>query len=590
MHIEPSTLSDYVAVFRRRKVVVILVAVLIAALSLTLAIVLPPVYEASAVIRVEQQGIPDDIVRTTVNTYVDEQLDIVRNRVVTKENIEKIIRTFKLYENEWETQTMDDLVDRTIAHVTVEPESAEFPDPRTGRELTVTIRFTVLYEAEDAKTAQIVPNALADLFLKENAASRTEMAAAASQFLSEQATALQSEIAKLEGRIAEFKQENTGRLPELSDLNLRLMESTERDLRDTQERIRSVNQQQIYLQGELALVSPNAPTVGLDGKPVLSPPERLKVLQSEYASKTGIYGPQHPDLVRMRKEIESLSVQLGGSAGGSGALQSQLAVERDRLAALRERYSAEHPDVKKLGRTVSTLEARLREAAIANVAIASLSAPADNPSYIQLKARVEATTSELRMLTAQEVQLRAKLREYEDRLTATPQVEREYQVLVREHEGAVSEYNKIKAKQREAELAERLERTNKGERYSLVQSASLPSAPARPPRLLIALFGCVLGGAFGTGAGFLVEAVDRTVRGAKAVASLVQAPLLAVIPYIENSGDRRRRAVRRALSGVAVGLLIISGLAFYHLSVTPLDVAWSNAVERLTSTPNASTN
>lgn len=584
MYAEIPTLTDYIAVIHRRKLVIMLVAVSVAALSLTLAAVLPPVYEASAVIRVEKQAIPDDIVRSTVNTYVDEQLDIVRNRVVTKENIEKIIREFKLYEDEWDEwdkETMDGLVDRTIANITIEPESTDVFNERLGRKMTLTIAFALLHQAEDPNVAQAVPNALADLFLKENAASRTEMAADTATFLTEQAQALQSEIAKLEDKIASFKEENKGRLPELSDLNLRLMEGTERDLRDTQERIRSLKQQQIYSQGELALVNPNAPTIGLDGKPVLTPPERLKVLQAEYASKTGVYGPQHPDLVRMRKEIESLTAQLGGSAGKGDALRTQLAVERDRLAAMREKYSAEHPDVKRLTRAVSTLETQVKEAATINPAAAILAAPANNPSYIQLKARLDATASELRMYEAREAQLRAKLEEYEARLTATPQVERQYQTLVREHEGVVSEYNSIKAKQRQAELAQRLEHTDKGERYSLVQSAGLPRAPVWPPRLLIAVFGCIFGAACGIGVGALVEALDRTVHGAKTVVSLLQAPVLAVIPYIENSRDRRRKALRRALSGAAAGLAIFGGVTLWHFNVAPIDVVWSDTIERL---------
>ncbi|MGH8584748.1 MAG: hypothetical protein ACREWE_00675 [Gammaproteobacteria bacterium] len=468
-----------------------------------------------------------------------------------------------------------------IESVFIEPVGAEVVDPRTGKPRVATIAFNVSYESERPRVAKKIANALADLFLSENAASRTAMAAATAGFITEQAEKWRQEIADMEARIATFKGDNAGSLPDLSDLNLRLMEGTERDLRENQERIRSLQQQRIYLEAERAQVKPYATSLGSDGKPILSPAERLDILRNEHSSKLAVYSSEHPDVVKLRKEIASLASQSETATGDRVAIETELASARADLDAARQRYSAEHPDVRKLTRKVDGLESSLKGMATAMPGPQQPMRRPDNPAYIGLQARLEAATTDLRTLVAMEAQLRAKLSEYETRLTASPQVERQYQALQREHEAAVNEYNKIKGKQREAELAEQLEIRNKGERYSLVSAASLPDAPYKPQRILIALFGIIVAFTGGIGTAVLAEALDRTVRGAKILVATINAPLLGVIPYIENSSDRSARRRRRIVTAVAVALCLTCAGVIVQTQVSPLQQVWSVMIDRL---------
>ncbi|MGH8605530.1 MAG: hypothetical protein ACREXR_22885, partial [Gammaproteobacteria bacterium] len=350
---------------------------------------------------------------------------------------------------------------------------------------------------------------------------------------------------------------------------LRLMESTERDLRETQERIRSLQQQRIYLEAERAQAKPYAISLGSDGKPILSPAERLDVLRNEYSSKLAIYSSEHPDVVKLRKEIASLASNSTTATGDRVAIETQLASARADLDAARQRYSAEHPDVRKLTRIVNGLESSLKGIATAVPGPQQTVKKPDNPAYIGIQARLEAATADLRTLVTTEARLRAKLTEYEARLTATPQVERQYQALQREHEAAVNEYNKIKGKQREAELGEQLERRSKGERYFLISAASLPDSPYKPKRILIALFGIIVACTGGIGTALLAEALDRTVRGAKTLVALMNAPLLGVIPYIENSRDRNARRRRRIVTTVAIALCLTCAGVVVQTQVSP---------------------
>jgi uncharacterized protein involved in exopolysaccharide biosynthesis len=557
------------------------VTTVLSLVAMIVAVSLPSVYRSTATIKIEQQGIPDDIVRTTVNTYADTQIENIKQRVVTSGNLAKLVAELDLAEQLGQPVSTDVLAGEIIESVFIEPVGAEVVDPRTGKPRVATIAFNVSYESERPRLAKKVANALADLFLSENAASRTAMAADTASFITEQAEKWRQEIADMEARIATFKSDNAGRLPELSDLNLRLMEAAERDLRENQERIRSLQQQRIYLEAERAQVKPYATSLGSDGKPILSPAERLDVLRNEYSSKLAIYSSEHPDVVKLRKEIASLASQSTTATGDPVAIETELASARADLDAAQQRYSAEHPDVRKLTRKVDGLESRLKGIATAVAGPQQPIRRPDNPAYIGLQARLEAATSDLRTLVAMETQLRAKLSEYETRLTATPQVERQYQALQREHEAAVNEYNKIKGKQREAELAEQLEIRNKGERYSLVSAASLPDTPYKPKRILIALFGIIVAFTGGIGTALVAEALDRTVRGAKTLIGLMNAPLLGVIPYIANSSDRNARRRRRIVTAVAIALCLTCAGVIIQTQVSPLQQVWSVMIDRL---------
>ncbi len=575
MHTEALNLGNYLVVLRRRKWPLLGVMGLLLVISISVALILPTVYRSTAMILIEQKEIPEDLVQTTVNLYVDAQIMNAKDRVLTSANLREMIQKFNLYPVERQEEPIEVVIDRMRENIELEPVSAQVIDPKSGREREATISFAVSFDADSPQVAEKVANELAALFLRENVQSRTEKAADTAAFLSKQAEGLKVELLETETKLAAFKEKNAGRLPELSDMNLRLLEATERDLMETQRQIRSVKEQQVYLEAQLAQVNPSGALYGSDGKPILTPAERLKSLQAEYASKAAVYAPDHPDIVKMGKEIAGLRKQLGG-AEEVEALQEQLAAKQAERAAARDRYSELHPDVKRLQREVAALQVKLKEASIKPAPSSSLAKP-DNPTYIQLQARLEAILNDLRTYGEIERQLRVKRTQYEQRLTETPQVEREYLALTRDYESTLAKYKEIRQNLMNARLGENLEKSNRGERFSVIEPAKLPQIPHSPNRLVIAFAGIVFSMAGGLGAAALAEAMDRTVRGAKAVAELLQVPPLVVIPYIENRQDRRQKLVRWAL----VGGSIVTAMVLVHFGVIPLELVWSNLLKHL---------
>ena len=202
--------------------------------------------------------------------------------------------------------------------------------------------------------------------------------------------------------------------------------------------------------------------------------------------------------------------------------------------------------MRRLSRSIATLERALAHPA----RIGRAQVKPENPAYIALQSRLAETANGLKALRAKRAELSAKIADYESRLIRTPQVEREYNPMMREYQNAVKRYDEVKSKQTEAQVARQLETEQQGERFSLLEAAKLPTHP-RPYRLLVLLIGLALGVLGGIGYAALAEALDRSIRGEEALAEIAGEPPLAAIPYIKNAADLSRRRARAV--GMTVG-------------------------------------
>jgi uncharacterized protein involved in exopolysaccharide biosynthesis len=312
---------------------------------------------------------------------------------------------------------------------------------------------------------------------------------------------------------------------------------------------------------------------------MLSAADRIELREAEYVSLRARYGENHPDVRRMRKEIELLR----GSSPTLLAAEQEGARELENLraerAVLRQRYSSEHPDVRSIERKIAAVEAAWSERA--GAARAGPGESPDNPVYVQLKARLDATSADLAALQAQRKVLRAKLLEFEQHITAAPQVEREYRSLTRDYEVAITEYQNVLAKKQQAEIAQSLESGQKGERFTLIEPPVVPEAPERPNRPVIGLLGVMLSVLGSIGFGAITEALDDRVFGRRGVMRVTGVQPLAVIPLLESAGARARRGRRRLLWLGGVVATVVCVAIVLHVMVRPLDVLFFRALRVL---------
>jgi polysaccharide chain length determinant protein (PEP-CTERM system associated) len=488
-------------------------------LSIGLAVGLPSIYRAEATILIEQQEIPSELVRSTVTSYAGERIQVISQRVMTTENLGKIIESYGLYKDDRDDTSITLLADELREDIELEMISADVVDPRSGRPTTATIAFTLAYSSKDPRIAQKITNELVSLYLNENLRQRTKSALETSTFLSAEADRLNQKITELEESLAEFKGKHLNNLPELQQLNIQLMERNEQELSGTLQQIRSLEERKIYLQSELAQISPVTDIYNSSGNRVMGTEDRLRALQTEYLALATRYTDDHPTMIKMKGEIDVLERELGAGQG----------------------------DRKSIAQSV-------------------------NPAYVQLETQLQAAESELSSLKSIRDELKGKILDFEERLMQSPQVERKYRNLTRDYENALAKYQEVKAKQLEAQLAESLERERKGERFSLIEPPQLPEEPDKPNRIAILFLGFVFSFAGGIGNVFIKESMDDGIYSIKDVMVITNSPPLAVIPYIETNESNQNWVTKRvAISLSIIAVILITGTAI-HLFYKPLDV------------------
>jgi uncharacterized protein involved in exopolysaccharide biosynthesis len=304
-------------------------------------------------------------------------------------------------------------------------------------------------------------------------------------------------------------------------------------------------------------------------------------LQANYLSLISRYSPDHPDVQKVRRELAVLERQTGGGTRIS-TLIARLEGLRSQLGEARQRYSEEHPDIKRLSNAISALEQEYQSVATRSLLDPNRQVIApDNPTYVSIQSQLRAVEIDLVAEREKLVELGARLEDYQQRLFQTPIVQRDQTSLLRDYDNAVRKYQEIKSKQLNAGLAEQLEQEERSVRLSVLDSASLPFLPESPNRPGIVLLGVVLAFGAGLGNASFVEFFDRSVRGARGVRGILQAPPLAGIPYIENRQDRRRKWRIRITWITAVVLLITGALFAVHWLWMPLEDVYALLLEML---------
>ncbi len=503
------TLGDYAELLRRRWVYLATIIPGVVLLAVYLAYALTPTYRSSATILLEPSSIPPDLIRTTVTSYADQQIELVQRRVMAKDQLLGLIATFDPYP-EMKDAEPEEKAEEIVADTVIER-----VDPVTLEPLPESTAFSIHYHNSDPRRANDMAERLANLFLAYNRQARSERASETYEFLLAQAKELDETIRKMEQQLAEFKRDNLDALPEEQARNQDAFDQRQRDLYTYEAQIRLLEQKEDILSLQLRDVSPTM-------------------------------------------------------VGAVSNRATELATLRAELAAAEQRYTPDHPDVKRLHRAITALVQAGAESAPVTVT-------PDNPEYLRISSELDATRRELAAVRSNAARARLEMQQIQQRLVSTPGVERDYLQLARDYEIAQNQYEDTKNKLRDAEFAQTLESQQIGERFTMIRTPFVPSEPFSPNRLGIILLGIVLGCGLAVGLVALVESADATVRSARDLRELTDLPAIGAVPVMYNRADRRRR--------IRVG---VWGLATLVIALTIVTITVVEAADRSRSTPSLS--
>jgi polysaccharide biosynthesis transport protein len=493
------TLADYRGLLRRRRHYLLTIIPASLLIAVFIAYVLPPKYRASGTIMLEDSSLPQNVVATQVTQQDDsaegaaQTLELLRRKVMTKDSLLEVVKQIDPYPD------LKNMTPSQKANLILEDSVVERVDPITFQPLEQSKAFSIHYLNPDPEIAAAVDQRLVDLFVTFNQRTRAEASREAYQFLQAQAKQLEQEMDGQERKLAQFKAKYGDALPDAEGRNLAGEDRTRRDLDTLQHDIIQAEQQEAQFQVQLSSISPSL-------------------------------------------------------VGAVSDWNKELAKTRGELAEAEQKYTPEHPDVKRLRRAVTDLLAKGAGAGSVNGA-----AP-DNPDYLAVQSQLTGVRRQLSSLRAQEVKKRGDLGLYEKNLATAPNVEREYIQLSREHENVQNSYTDLQNKMKNAALAQTLETQARGERFTLLRAAAAPSKPYFPNRLGIILLGAVLGCGIAFGIAAAVDASDPTLRGNSDLQMIMKTSAIGSIPNLLNPKDLRRHRLvwGSALAGFAAAAVFVA--------------------------------
>jgi polysaccharide biosynthesis transport protein len=567
----------WLAYWRRRRTF-FAVSGIAAIATLLLAFLLPATYRSAATILIEQQEIPQELVRSVITSFADQRVQVISQRVMTTQNLLSLIDRYQLYPDLRQRVAREELLEKMRSDIGMHMISADVIDPRSGRPTQATIAFSVSYQSRSPDLALKVANDLTSLYLNENLTSRTQLGQQTTDFFGEEARRQAAHIQELDKALSAFKEKHHKDLPDLAQINLETMQRTELELHDAENKVDALDAQRVLLQAQLAQINPTLQVFSDTGQRVMGPEDRLKALKAQLASYKARFAPDHPDVVTAEREIAGLEKDVKVDDDTADRLR-QLDEAEAQLARAREKDAPDHPDVIQLQHVVDSLTQQV-DAAAGVGKKREATTHSDNPVYIQVKGQLDSIAVDRDSAIKRRDELRAKFDDYERRLAQSPEVERQFHEMSRELETAQLEYKQILAKQTESEVSENLESERKGERFTMIEPPQMPEKPVSPNRKLIAILGLLLSAALGAGAAVAREALDASVRGPSDIRQLLQVPALASIPLIVTAHDRMRRTriARYSWAGGVVALILIA--VAIHLFVRPLDVLWLTVARR----------
>jgi polysaccharide chain length determinant protein (PEP-CTERM system associated) len=498
--------EDFLRVLLRRKWLLIVPFVIVAATTALVTHLLPDRYRSEAVILVIPQRVPEEFVKSTVTTKLENRLSTISQQILSRARLESIISEFNLYPEYRQHELMEDVVQRM-----------------RSRDVDIHVvrgnAFRVAFESEDRLLAFKVTERLAKLFIDESLRDRAVQAQGTDQFLESQLEETKQRLIAHEKKLEEYRQQHAGELPSQLQSNLSAANNAQLQLQSLND---SISRDRDRLQGL----------------------ERdLNDMVQEQSNNVGAVDPQ----------------------GGGTAAQQLEAARRD-LRNLELRLKPEHPDVVRLKRVIKDLEQKAEAEALQSPVSGggrpASAAEATRQSRIkQLQEGVESLRTQVARKEQDAQRARDVLARYQARADAAPERETELIDLNRDYDTLRRMYTDLLRKSQESKMAANLEEAQIGEQFRYLEPPRLPERPFSPNRPELDLLGALGGLAVGFGLVALSEYRDTSLKTDEDVITALSLPVLATIPMMMTTRERQVRRRRRVLVSMAAVLMSLVAAA-----------------------------
>jgi polysaccharide chain length determinant protein (PEP-CTERM system associated) len=526
------SLVDWARMAWRYRWMIVVPLVAGAFISLIVSSRLPNRYRSETLIQIVPQQVPNSYVQSTVTMRTQDRLNALRQQVLSRTELERLIVAFDLYPSERARLPMQDVVEMMRASTSVDPVTS--PTQRAENADAFYIRFAYFR----ADVAARVTERLGSLFIDQNARDRGALAEATDDFLQTQLAEARRRLEEREQKLEEFRQRNAGRLPSQLPFNMQAVQNAQLQLQAqsdalARDRDRKLMLERLYNDAESeAAISASTSATAVSSPGVMpigaTSADKLAAARSHRANLELTRKAEHPDVQRARRVVTDLEKQVKAEAASEkpGASSPSTAVSADPIrTARRERLA-------------------------------------------QMRAEIESLDRQIAFKEGEEKRLQRVILDYQQRVEAIPGTESEWAALSRDYETQQAAYKDLLAKSEQARVASNLERRQVGEQFRILDPARVPVTPVGPNRRLITGIGTAAGLALGLLLAALFELRDSTFRTELDVLEVLSLPVVAIVPYVpsdaERASARRRRLI---LSTAGIFLITVAGYVFWSMKL-----------------------
>ncbi len=483
-------MDDYLAMWRRRRWSVLIPALLGAVILFGVALVLPNRYESTTLILIQSQTIPNTLVKPIVTDDLTARVASLEEQVLSRSRLESIIKQYDLFKDDMGKAPMEEMVDdlrKDIELTAVKPIIKSRDQTLPGFSISVTL--------PTAQLAQQVCSQITSEFMEENLKQRQSAASGATSFFQAQLDDAKRKIDEQDAKLADFKRKYLPELPEETQANLNLLASMNGQLDVATQNLNRAQQDKAYTETLLAQqVAAWKAAEGGAATPV-SLEQQLSNMQSELVTLEVRETPEHPDIIKLKAEIERLKKKLS---------------EKGPATDTKTEAEAQRP------------------------------APGEPPQIQQLRSQLRAYDEAIHAASKTQERLQGRIELLQSRVQMSPMVEQQYKEITRDHQMALDFYDELLKKKNESEMATDLEQQQQGEKFRVMDSANLPKEPTFPNIPLFALGGLGGGLAVGLFLAWLYEARDKTLRNVKDIEACLGLPTLAMVPSLTLASRVKR--------------------------------------------------
>jgi polysaccharide chain length determinant protein (PEP-CTERM system associated) len=503
----------------------VLTAWVAALIGVVVVFKIPDQYEASARIYVDTQSILKPLmVGLTVQPNVEQQVSMLSRTLISRPNVEKLIRMADMDLKTSSKVEQESLIERLTKDIQVK---------NTGRDNL----YSLTFKDSDQEKAKRVIQSLVSIFVESSLGASRKDTDSAKTFLNEQIKQYEAKLEEAEARMKEFK---------LRNLNLQTGDGKDATTR-VGEMARQLEQAKLELRE-----ATNA----------------RDAAKQQLAAEKGGGG--------VNSVTQSL-LQESAISVATPEIDARIEVQKRNLDMLLQRYTEQHPDIVTTRRLIKDLEeqkrkevAELRQAALAN-----------GGAMPNVGGNGSLAAQELnKLLAASEVQvaaLRARVDEYTARyeaarasLKTAPQIEAEEAQLNRDYAIVKKNYEDLVARRQSAVMSGELDVASGVADFRLIDPPRVTPRPVSPNRLALLPIALVAAIVIGVAVAFVASQLWPVFSDANDLRSKTGLPLLGVVSVALS--DSERRAERRNLiqfygaSAGLVGMFVVGLVAMVFMS------------------------